>query len=121
MAKLKAPPDKFAPGWLSELDGRSSIAQTMRTRYAEMTSDLGGADSLSLAQRLLVERALWLTYWLETQEVQLADGREFDVSRWIQAANGLQGILSKLGLERKARDVPSLSEYLAGKSQGAGK
>lgn len=115
MAKLQAPPDKFAPGWLSDLDGRTGIAQTMRGRYAEMTSDLGGADSLSLAQRLLVERALWLTYWLETQEAALAQGQEFDVGKWIQAANGLQGILAKLGLERKARDVPSLTDYLAAK------
>ena len=113
MAKLHAPPNQFTPGWLSELDGRTGVAQTMRNRYAEMTSDLGGADSLSLAQRLLVERALWLVYWLETQEVALAQGQEFDVGKWVQAANGLQGILAKLGLERKARDVPSLQSYLA--------
>jgi|SRR5690554_422763 len=115
MAKQATPPSKFAPGWLEELDGRTGIAQTMRARYAEMTSDLGGVDSLSLAQRLLVERALWLTYWLETQETSLARGQEFDVGRWTQAANSLQGILAKLGLERKAKDVPDLASYIAAK------
>ncbi|QTP55426.1 hypothetical protein HNO51_12485 [Billgrantia sulfidoxydans] len=119
MTKLQAPPDTYSPGWLSTLDGRTGIAQTMRSRYAAMTSDLGGAESLSYAQRSLVERALWLEYWLQQQEVELAEGKEFDVSRWIQAANGLQGILAKLGLERKARDVPSLADYLAARESHA--
>lgn len=70
---------------------------------------------MSYAQRSLVERALWLEFWLAQQEQELATGREFDVSRWTQAANSLQGILAKLGLERRARDVPSLSEFLAAK------
>lgn len=113
MPKMKAPPDRFTPGYLDALDGRTAIAQEMRERYATMTQDLGGADQLSYQQRSLVERALWLEYWLRTQEHELAGGKEFDVSRWIQAANGLQGILSKLGLERKAKPVQSLSEYLA--------
>jgi len=37
----------------------------------------------------------------------------FVVARWTQAANSLQGILSKLGLERQAKQVPSLHEYIA--------
>ena len=84
----------------------------MRARFDAVCADLGGADRLSYMQRSLVERALWLEYWLANQERELATGQAFDVSRWVQAANGLQGIYSKLGLERKARDVPSLHEYL---------
>ena len=108
----KYPPDKFAQGWLSELDGRTGIAQVMRQRYDDFTADLGGADRLSYAQRSLVERALWLEYWLAQQEQGLATGAEFDVGKWVQAANSLQGILSKLGLDRQARDVPDLSSFI---------
>ncbi|OLO10633.1 hypothetical protein BTW10_13075 [Chromohalobacter japonicus] len=113
MAKLKDIPEKFAPGYMGDLDGRTGIAQMMRERYASMTSDLGGPENLSYAQRSLVERALWLEFWLQRQEVELAKGESFDVGKWVQAANGLQGILTKLGLERKAKDVPNLSDYLA--------
>ncbi|MGJ7459445.1 hypothetical protein [Halomonas sp. RA08-2] len=112
MAKLQTPPDTFAPNWLNQLDQRTGIAQAMRSRYAQFTNDLGGAESLSYAQRSLVERALWLEFWLQQQEVELAQGQAFDVGKWVQAANGLQGILSKLGLDRKAKDVPNLSEFL---------
>ena len=105
-------PDKYAPGYLDDLDGRLAVAQVMRERYRAFADDLGGADSLSYAQRSLVERALWLEYWMAQQEEQLARGKEFDVARWTQAANSLQGILTKLGLSRKAKDVPNLHDYI---------
>ena len=113
MSKLQTPPERFSQGWLAELDGRTGIAQAMRERYTVFTDDLGGAERLSYAQRSLVERALWLEFWLASQEKALASGDDFDVGRWTQAANSLQGILSKLGLQRIAKDVPDLGEYLA--------
>jgi len=108
----KTPPKKFNTGWLSELDGRTAIAQVMRERYAAFTNDLGGVERLSYAQRSLVERALHLEYWLAQQERALIEGADFDVGKWTQAANALQGILSKLGLDRQAKDVPNLHDYL---------
>jgi len=110
--KNDAIPHQCRPGWLDSLDGRYSIAREMRERFAEVCADLGGADRLSYAQRSLVERALWLEYWLSMQEQALAKGTDFDVSRWIQAANSLQGIYTRLGLERRAREAPNLSDYL---------
>ena len=101
---LKTPPKKFNTGWRAELDKRTALAQVMRERYLEFTDDLGGADSLTYAKRSLVERVLWLEYWLAQQERALAQGQEFDVGRWTQAVNALQGILSKLGLERQDKD-----------------
>lgn len=112
MAKLYAPPNKFTQGWLAELDGRTGIAQVMRQRYEAFTNDLGGVSQLSYAQRSLVERSLWLEYWLAQQEQALATGAEFDIGKWTQAANALQGILSKLGLDRQAKDAPNLSDFI---------
>ena len=97
---------------MADLDGRTAVAQVMRERYDVFTADLGGVDRLSYAQRSLVERALWLEYWLAQQEQNLATGADFDVGKWTQAANSLQGILTKLGLERKAKDVPNLHDYI---------
>lgn len=105
-------PAQYEAGWLDQLDGRRNLSKQMRTRFDEVCTDLGGRDALSYMQRSLVERALWLEYWLAHQERELAKGADFDVSRWIQAANSLQGIYSRLGLERRARDVPSLQDYL---------
>tara|TARA_R110001592_G_scaffold59472_4_gene180536 strand:- start:31 stop:384 length:354 start_codon:yes stop_codon:yes gene_type:complete len=105
-------PETFAPGYLDRMDGRYAVAQVMRERYRAFTDDLGGASRLSYAKRSLVERALWLEYWLAQQEQALAKGEVFDVGKWTQAANSLQGILTKLGLDRQAKDVPNLQDYL---------
>ena len=113
MSKTADIPSKFNHGWLQDLDSRTALARELRERYQALTDDLGGADRLSYAQRSLSERALWLERFLVLQEQELAHGRDFDASRWIQACNSLQGIYARLGLERKAKDVPSLSEFLS--------
>lgn len=109
-------PIKFERGWLSLLDGRTNLAQNLRLRYDEVCTDLGGTDSLSYFQRSLIERSLWLEYWLSKQERELAAGNvEFDVGKWVQAVNSLQGVYSRLGLTRKAKPVQSLESYLHAK------
>ena len=118
MPKQQAIPDKFAAGYIDRLDGRTAIAQDMRARWQAMTADLGGEATLSYSQLSLVERALWLEHWLAVQERALADGdyQSFDAGRWTQACNALQGILKTLGIERRARDVTSLADYIKGRA-----
>jgi hypothetical protein len=112
--KIAAPPPRYSTGFLEDLDGRTAIAAEMRERFREFTDDLGGVDTLSYASRSLVERGLWLEYWLRQQERSLATGDgQFDINKWTQAVNAFQGILFKLGLDRKARDVTPLSRYIA--------
>ena len=107
------PPDRFQAGWLDGMDYRTALARELRDRFATVCNDLGGADRLSYMQRSLVERALWLEYWLSQQERELAGGKPFDAAKWTQGCNALQGIYSKLGLQRQAKDVPTLAQYLA--------
>lgn len=111
-AKQLEIPKQYSAGWLDSLDGRYGLARELRQRFTEICSDLGGEAELSYMQRSLIERALWLEYWLTRQERELMQDAKFDVSRWIQAANSLQGIYSRLGLQRQARDTPDLQTYL---------
>ena len=109
-------PDKQSPGWLASLDGRTIVAQDMAGRFDEVCRDMGGADRLSYMQRSLIERALWIEFWLAQQERQLALGRDIDTGHYVQAANGLQGIFNRLGMDRRGRDVtPSLQDYIDAK------
>ncbi len=117
MARLSAPPDKFSQGWLHSLDGRTTIAQIMAERWQSFTDDLGGADSLSYAQRSLVERALFLEFWLKQQEQELAAGREVDMGRYTQSVNSYQGLLIKLGLDRQSKNIPDLASFLKAKGK----
>ena len=95
------------------MDGRLSLARDLRQRFVELTNDLGGADRLSYQQRSLCERALWLEYWLATQEQELSKGEPFDAAKWTQACNALSGLFAKLGLQRQAREAPDLQQWIA--------
>jgi len=117
---LREIPEKFTPGWLEKLDSRTNLAKEMRDRYKRFTDDLGGDERLSYPQRSLVNRALWLEVWLEQQELQLAKGGEFDAAKWTQACNALQGILVKLGLEKKGKNITDLQDYLKKKQEVGG-
>jgi hypothetical protein len=111
-------PTKFTRGWLDSLDGRLGLARDMRARFDEIATDLGGIDGLSYARRSLIERALWAEFWLAAQEKDLAQGGEFDAARWTQACNALLGLYRSIGLDRVAKRVPSLSEYLRQREAG---
>lgn len=116
MSKQTIPPASFTANWLQTMDGRTAIAQELRQRHKALTNDLGGVDQLSYQQRALVERALWLEYHLQQEEQKLAGGDEFDSGKWTQACNALQGIFTKLGLNRVAHDVSIGSILSRGKA-----
>ena len=105
-------PSKHHPGWLDSLDSRLSLVKDLRERFTEICEDLGGAESLSYMQRSLVERGLWIEYQITQMERSLAEGGEPDTGKWTQAVNALQGLYARLGIERRARDVPDLKSYL---------
>lgn len=110
-------PKTYKHGWLESLDGRTTVAQEMRRRFDCIISDMGGPDGLSYARRALVERAIWVEYWLQSQERNLAAGQDFDSGRYTQAVNSLIGLFAKLGLERQAKNI-TLNDYIV--QQGAG-
>ena len=115
MPKQATVPAEFTPQWLASLDARTSVAQAMRSRYLEITNDLGGEDSLSYLQKSLIARYMWAEFWVQQQEQVMAKGEEVDIGKYVQASNNLVGLSNRLGLERKTKDVPNLSDYLAAK------
>lgn len=117
MSKLQTPPDSYNPNWLASLDGRTQVAQVLRQRQQALSDDLGGAPSLSYQQKALVDRALFLEFHLQQEEMKLATGQEFDSGKWVQATNALLGVFRTLGLQRQAKQVPALRAYVQGAKQ----
>lgn len=100
--------------FVEAVDGRSAIARRYRDLVAEHSSDLGGAELLSEAQRQMIRRASSLACWCEAVESRLAEGEDIDIGTYTTATNALRRVLVDLGLERRARDVtPSLDQYTA--------
>lgn len=112
MAKQSDIPKAYSPDWLEKMDGRTRFAQVVQQRYQDLTADMGGLDSLSYQQRSLAKRIVHLEALIEQQEAALSRGEDIDPGRLSNTTNTLIGLLKAVGLDRKARDVPSLQDYL---------
>jgi hypothetical protein len=96
-----------AIGCAAEPSSATAIVDELHERYRQLTEELGGAAGLGYMQRSLVERAVWLEYWLVSQERALAEGREVDIRQWTLAVNGLQGLYARLGVSRPTQAGPT--------------
>jgi hypothetical protein len=76
--------------------------------------DLGGIDTLSVAQMSLIRRAAAIECELERLDARLSAGELVDLDSYGRCAGHLRRLFETIGVERKPRDVtPTLSEYLA--------
>jgi hypothetical protein len=110
--KVTTLPDTYDKALLDGLDQRSRVAKLLRERYAALTNDQGGLGQLSYQRRSLCWRFVHLEAWIEGQERMLAESKTIDESRYLAALNSYTGLLGRLGLDRRARPVQPLSEYL---------
>jgi hypothetical protein len=94
-------------------DGRSQVARRYTDLVAAVCSDQGGADRMSEAKLQLARRFAALAVVLEGLETRLANGEPIDVTEYTSLTSTLVRVVSRLGLERQARPVQSLAEYLA--------
>lgn len=98
-------PARFKKDTLSELDGRVRAVRELKERWRQLASDLGGESALSYQRRSLMWRFVCLESWIEDQERRMIQGQTVDESKWLTALNGFVGLLSRIGLERRARPV----------------
>jgi hypothetical protein len=71
-----------------------------------------GRDALTAAQMSLIKRACALECELERLDARLSVGEEVDLDLYGRAASHLRRLFETLGIERRARVVPSLTDYL---------
>jgi len=112
--------EAFNADFMDELDGRVRLARTLRDRMRSLTSDLGGAEHLSYQERSLCKRIVHMERLIEKKEHALAQDGQVDEHLYFSCVNALSGLLSKIGLKRRARPVRSLAEVLS-KEPHAGK
>jgi len=107
---------------MRQLDGRSALSQSIAKYRAELLASLGGSDSLSAQENTLVE--MCSRDWLMLQHIDayLFQTGIFNKKRRqayaltvqrMQIADSLTRRLQALGLQRRAKPVLSLSDYLA--------
>jgi hypothetical protein len=98
--------------FLGDVDRRSLQARRHVDLLEDMIADLGGAENCTVAQIEVVRRAAGLGAFCDRCEAAMAREEEVEFDRYLAACNSLRRLLVTLGLERRARDVTNLSDYL---------
>jgi hypothetical protein len=119
MANNTEIPLSYSPDWLQRLDGRTRLAQAVNQRYQDLTADLGGNENLSYQKRSICKQVVWMEAIIEQQHAALSRGEEIDQGKLTQATNSLIGLFKTVGLERVAREVPTLKDYIQDKQASA--
>ena len=110
-----APPERYAPGFLTDGDMRFALNRQLVANLNRLTTDLGG--DLSYQEGCLAERFVHLEWQLSTWEAAARDGDPVDYARYMHGINALTGLARSLGLKRRAKPVPSLQEFLSQRAE----
>jgi hypothetical protein len=96
-----------------EGDPNSAWSRRYHDLVVRHIGDLGGRDVLSEAQLSLIRRAASIECELERLDAMLSTGAEVNLDAYGRAASHLRRLFETLGIERKAKPIETLSEYLA--------
>lgn len=95
------------------LDGRTNAAKVFDRLVADIEADLGGHDRLSTIELALIEGFAGAALTLHNLNTRLALGEKIDLAEHATAVSAMVRVASRLGLQRRPRDVtPTLSDYL---------
>ena len=104
------------------IDRRTSLGKHLAAWRADLLADLGGEGALSTQQRALVDVIVRQKLLLESVDAwllvqpSLVNGRKRALLPVVRERQGLADSLARylvqLGLERRAKPVPSLDDYL---------
>jgi hypothetical protein len=99
---------------------KRGAAQRFRSVATRMAGDMGGSDTLSTAQKILIQRCAMLAVECERIERATIAGADFDAATYGQMTGHLARALRALGLKRVPRDVtPTLTDYLTAAREAA--
>jgi hypothetical protein len=94
--------------FLTKVDGRTLISRRLRALLSALSADVvRGHGRVTAAQRMLIERAAFLTLQCQAAETDAAFGRDVDLTLYITAVNALRRTLLALGLPDRQPEPPS--------------
>ena len=104
------------------IDRRTTLGKALSRWRLNLIQDLGGEETISTQQEALIDLCVKsklmldsIDAWLLTQR-SLVNARKRSLLPAVrerqQLADGLARYLGQLGLERRTKEVPSLTEYL---------
>jgi hypothetical protein len=97
-------------------EAQETAARIRRCRRIERALLVDRGNDPTEAQTILAQNAAGLAIWLEEQVCKMLNGPELgsdiDIGQINSSMNTLRRLLETLGIERRPRDVTSLTRYL---------
>ena len=90
------------------LDKRTAVSKAFDRLVTDIHSDLGGRDRLSAIELALIEAFAGASITLDQLNAKLLLGKSINLAEHAQASNAMVRIGSRLGLQRRARDVTDI-------------
>jgi hypothetical protein len=116
--KLPRPEHKLWLQTLGDLDLRTKAASHAIALRDNLVSDLGGRDNVTVAEMELCTRAAVLGSMCQHYETGWLSGdTTVDLARYFNAATIQRRVLADVGLQRRAKDITPLADYLKQKKQ----
>ena len=78
----------------------------------DIHSDLGGRDRLSAIELALIEAFVGASVTLDQLNTKLLFGESINLAEHAQASNAMVRIASRLGLQRRTKEAPSLVDAI---------
>lgn len=100
---------------LPGVDNRTEVARRYHDVVTSVVADLGGEDRLSQTKMHLVRRFAATVAMVEQIESRFVLGQEIDYPTHATMTSTLARLANSIGLSRKMRAVPSLSEHFNSK------
>lgn len=101
---------------LPGVDQRSAVARRYRDLVSALCVDAGGIDRLSEVRVQLIRRFAAASVLAEQMEAKIANGGTVDVTEYCTLASTATRISQRIGLDRKAKVIPTLREYIEGRA-----
>jgi trimethylamine:corrinoid methyltransferase-like protein len=98
---------------LANVDGRTAAARRYRDLCISLADDIGGASSLTEAQRALVRQAAAMIVQSEKLQGEVLRGEIVDSEQLTRLANAATRILSRLGVKRARKPTSALLEHFS--------
>jgi len=108
-------PKVYRDGWqLSRRDRRRAELRAHFRMADAVLADSG--DAPTVLRTRVTHRAVHLDALLQRLEGDLADGKAVDVATYLSGCQAFLRYAAALGLERRAKRLPGVVEYLAAKA-----
>jgi len=108
------------------IDQRTIVGKALAAWRAELLADLGGIEAVSTQELALVEEAVKTKLMLDSIDAWLLQQKSLIVKKTRSVlpavrdrqalVSTLRGLLGDLGLKRRSKSEPTLSEYLSTKT-----